>query len=122
MTGNLDVNGNKIANLEDPTSDSDASNKKYVDSHIHKTQVQPSHYKDEFTYLMSSPSQWTDEIDNRISFYPRKIANLSTSKGNFHDYNHKVLYMNKIKNFQGGYKYKMGLNFYRLAGGADYTL
>ena len=26
------------------------------------------------------------------------------------------------KNFQGGYKYKMRLNFYRLTGGADYTL
>ena len=71
---------------------------------------------------MSSPSQWTDEIDNRISFYPRKIANLSTKRGNFHNYNHKVLYTIIFKNFQGGYKFKMGLNFYRLAGGADYTL
>ena len=56
-----------------------------------------------------------------IDFYPRKIANLSTSKGNFHNYNLKVLYMNILKHFQGGFKYKMGLNFYRLAGGADYT-
>ena len=122
MTGNLNVNGNKIINLEDPASDSDAANKKYVDSHLHQTQVQPSHYKDEFSYLMSSPSQWTDEIDNRISFYPRKIADLSTKRGNFHDYNHKVLYTNIFKNFQGGHKFKMGLNFYRLVGGADYTL
>ena len=68
MTGHLDVSGHKIINLEDPTSDSDATNKKYVDSQLHKS----SHYKDEFTYLMSSPSQWTDEIDNRISFYPKK--------------------------------------------------
>ena len=30
--------------------------------------------------------------------------------------------MNIMKNFQGGYKYKIGLNFYRLVGGADYTL
>ena len=122
MTGNLNLDGNKIINIEDPASDSDAATKKYVDDHLHKTQVQPSHYKDEFSYLMSSPSQWTDEIDNRISFYPRKIANLSTSRGNFHDYNHKVLYVNIFKNFQGGYKFKMGLNFYRLAEGADYTL
>ena len=71
---------------------------------------------------MSSPTQWTDEIDNRISFYPRKIANLSTRRGNFHNCNHKVLYTNIFMNFQGGYKFKMGLNFYRLAGGADYTL
>ena len=122
MTGNLNLNGNKIFNLEDPALDNDAANKKYVDDHLHQTQVQPSHYKDEFSYLMSSPSQWTDEIDNRNSFYPKKIADLSPSKGNFHDFNHKVLYIDIFKNFQGGYKFKMGLNFYRLVGGADYTL
>ena len=122
MSSDLNVGGHKIINLENPSSDSDAANKKYVDEHLHQTQVQPSHYKDEFAFLMSSPSQWTDEIDNRTSFIPRKIANLSTKKGNFHDYNHKVLYTNILKNFQGGYKYKMGLNFYRLTGGADYTL
>ena len=122
MTGNLNLNGNKIFNLEDPASDSDAANKKYIDDHLHQTQVQPSHYKDEFAFLMSNPAQWTDEIDTRTSFIPKKIADLSTNKGNFHDYNHKVLYTTILKNFQGGYKYKMGLNFYRLKGGADYTL
>ena len=122
MTSNLNVGGHKIINLEDPASESDAANKKYVDNHLHQTQVQPSHYKNEFAYLMSSPNQWTDEIGDRTSFIPRKIADLSTKKGNFHDYNHKVLSMNILKNFQGGYKYKMGLNFYRLVGGADYTL
>ena len=71
---------------------------------------------------MSSLVQWTDETVNRTSFVPKKIADLSPQKGNFHDYNHKVIYMNIRKNFQGGYKYKMGLNFYRLVGGADYTL
>ena len=60
MTSDFNVNGHKIINLEDPASDSDAATKKYVDDHLHKTQVQPSHYKDEFAYLMSSPSQWTD--------------------------------------------------------------
>ena len=122
MTSDLNVGGHKIINLEDPASDSDAATKKYVDSNLHQTQVQPSHYKDEFAFLMSSPSQWTDEIDNRISFYPKKIADLSTKRGNFHDYNHKVIYTTIYKNFQGGYKYTMGLNFYRLVGGADYTL
>ena len=122
MTSNLNVGGHKIINLEDPSSEADAANKKYVDSHVHQTHVQPSHYKNEFDFLMSSPTQWTDEIDNRTSFIPKKIADLSTKKGNFHDYNHKVLYTTILKNFQGGYKYKMGLNFYRLAGGVDYTL
>ena len=122
MTGNFNINGNKIINLEDPASDNDAVNKKYVDGHLHQSQVQPSHYKDEFAFLMTNPNQWTDEIDTRTSFIPKKIADLSTKKGNFHDDNHKVLYTTILKNFQGGYKYKMGLNFYRLVGGADYTL
>ena len=122
MTSDLNVSGHKIINLEDPASESDAANKKYVDDHVSQTHVQPSHYKNEFDFLMSSPSIWTDEIDDRTSFFPKKIADLSNEKGNFHDYNHKVLYMNILKNFQGGYKYKMGLNFYRLVGGADYTL
>ena len=85
------MSGHKIINLEDPVSDNDAVNKIYMHNHFHTAQVQSSHYKDEFSYLMSSPSQWTDEIDNRNSFYPRKIADLTPSKGNFHDYNHKVL-------------------------------
>ena len=122
MTGNLNMIGHKIINLEDPVSDNDAVNKIYMIKHLHQTQVQPSHYKDEFVYLVSSPTQWTDEIDTRTSFIPKKIADLSTKKGNFHDYNHKVLYTTILKNFQGGYNYKMGLNFYRLVGGADYTL
>ena len=122
MTSDLNVGGHKIINLEDPSSEADAANKKYVDSHVHQTHVQPSHYKNEFAFLMSSAIHWTDEIGNRTSFIPKKIANLSTKKGNFHDYNHKVLYTTILKNFQGGYKYKMGLNFYRLVGGADYTL
>ena len=122
MTSDLNIGGHKIINLEDPTSDSDATTKKYVDGNLHQTQVQPSHYKDEFAFLMSSPSQWTDEIDNRTSFIPKKITYLPTLKGNFHEYNTRVLYTTILKNFQGGYKYKIGLNFYRLVGGADYTL
>ena len=122
MTSDLNIGGHKIINLEDPTSDSDAANKKYVDGHLHQTQVQPSHYKDEFAFLMSSPTQWTDEIDNRTSFIPKKITFLPTLKGNFHEYNTRVLYTTILKNFQGGYKYKIGLNFFRLVGGADYTL
>ena len=122
MTSDLNIGGHKIINLEDPASDSDAASKKYVDRHLHQTQVQPSHYKDEFAFLMTSPTQWTDEIDNRTSFIPKKIADLSTKKGNFHEYNTRVLYTTILKNFQGGYKYKIGLNFFRLVGGADYTL
>ena len=70
---------------------------------------------------MNDAAQWTDEIVNRNSFYPKRDF-LFPKKRNFHYYNPKVINMNILKNFQGGYKYKMGLNFYRLFGGADYTL
>ena len=71
---------------------------------------------------MSSGAQWTDEIDSGTSFFIRRIGDLSPSKGNFHDYNHKVIFITINKNSQGGYKYKMGIDFYRLAANADYTL
>ena len=93
-----------------------------MEDHTHTTQIQPSHYKDEFSYLMSDASQWTDEITTGVSFNMKKIANLSPNKGNFHNYNHKVIYMEIVKNSQGGYKYKMGINFYRLPPNVDDTL
>ena len=119
-----DVNfgGNKIKNLGGPTQDNEAVTKSYVDNLVHHTAVQPSHYKDEFSYLMSSGAQWTDELDGGFSFIMGKKGDLSPSKGNFHDYNRKVRFMSIIKKFQGKYIYKMGINFFRLAANTDYTL
>ena len=122
MIGDLNVNGNRIINLEDPTFNHDAVNKKYMDDHLHTAQIQPSHYKDEFSYLMSNTSQWTDEITTGTSFNMKKIADLAPNRGNFHNYNNKVIYMEILKNSQGGYKYKMGINFFRLPRNVDYTL
>ena len=69
---------------------------------------------------MSSGAQWTDEIDTGTSFAINKIDNLPPNQGNFHDYNHKVIFMTINKNSQGSFKYKMGINFYRLPGGNIY--
>ena len=120
MTGNLNVGNNKIINLSKPTQDNDAATKNYVDKLVHHTAVQPSHYKDEFSYLMSSGAQWTDETGGGTSFSIDKIDDLPPNKGNFHDYNHKVIYMS-IYN-KTGYKFKMGMNFYRLPTNTDFTL
>ena len=122
VKADVNLGGNKIENLGVPTQDNEAVTKGYVDNLVHHTAVQPSHYKDEFSYLMSSGSQWTDEIDGGVSFVIRKIGELTPSKGNFHDYNHKVIFMSIIKNSQGKYIYKMGINFFRLAKNTDYTL
>ena len=122
MTGNFNVGSNKITNLGKPTQDNDAVNKDYADKLVHHTAVQPSHYNNQFAYLMSSGSQWTDEIDSGTSFFVSRIGDLSPSKGNFHNYNHKVIFVTINKSSQGGYKYKMGINFYRLTANTEYTL
>ena len=122
MTGNFNVGNNKIINLSKPTQDNDAVNKDYADKLVHHTAVQPSHYNNQFAYLMSSGSQWTDEIDTGTSFVIKKIGDLAPNQGNFHDYNHKVIFLGINKNSQGGYKYKMGINFYRLTANTEYTL
>ena len=122
MTGELNAGGNKIINIGKPLHNSDAVTKDYADKLVHHTTVQPSHYNDQFAYLMSRGSQWTDEIDGGVSFIINKIDDLPPNKGNFHDYNHKVIYMYIIKNSQSHYKYKIGINFYRLPANTDYTL
>ena len=57
MTGDLDVSGHKITNLRTPASNDEPATKKYVESQLHESHVQPSHYKDQFSYLMSNSIQ-----------------------------------------------------------------
>lgn len=123
MTGNLIMENHKIVNLNDePTTGTDAVNKNYIDSVVASSHVKPSHFKDQFASWMSNVLQWTDEMDGGNSFVMTKIANLSPSHGNFHTYNHKVIYTTIIKNSQGGYKYKMSANCYTQTLTVDYTL
>ena len=122
LKDDVNLGGNKIENLGAPTQGNEAATKSYVDNLVQHATVQPSHYKDEFAYLMTSASQWTDEIDNRTSFVIKSIGDLGPKNGNFHDYNLKVIKMGINKYSQGGYKYKMGINFYRLNANTDYTL
>ena len=84
MTGNFNVGNNKIINLSNPTQDNEAVTKDYADKLVHHTAVQPSHYNDQFAYLMSSGAQWSDETDGGNSFFVQRIGDLSPSKGNFH--------------------------------------
>ena len=84
--------------------------------------MKPSHKTNQFAYLMQTILEWTDFISGRNSFNMTKIAALSPDKGNFHSYNHKVIYTTIIKNSQGGYKYKMGVRCFTLKRNNDYTL
>lgn len=85
MTGNLNMDNHRITNLYmDPTSKTDATNKEYADNLMRHSQVQPSHIKDQFAFLMTNAAQWTDELGN--SFFIAKRAELSPTQGNIHTY------------------------------------
>ena len=72
---------------------------------------------------MTNGLAWTDLEPNNIdSFDITKIDNLMPQDGNYHQYNHKVLYTVIIKDKQGGYSYGMGINCYQLNKDKDYTL
>ena len=56
---------NKIINLGDPTDATDAVNKQYLE----KSHVKPSHYNNEFKYLMTNRLAWTDLEPNNIDSF-----------------------------------------------------
>ena len=99
-----------------PTSNTQVATKEYVDRSV----AGPAHYKNVFDYVMESASQWTDEITTRTSFVIKRFGDLAPNSGNFHSYNHRVVYFG-LKKYSAGYKFKFGLNFYRLAA-SDYTI
>ena len=118
QTGNKYFNlfGMIATNMKDPNDATDGVNKQYLE----KSHVKPSHYNNEFKYLMTNRLAWTDlQAD---SFNITKIDNLMPQDGNYHQYNHKVLYTTIMKDQQGGYSYKMGINCYQLDKDKDYTL
>ena len=111
--------GMTATNMKDPIDATDAVNKQYLE----KSHVKPSHYNNEFKYLMTNRLAWTDLEPNNIdSVDMTKIDNLMPQDGNYHQYNHKVLYTTITKDKQGGYSYKMGINCYQLDKDKDYTL
>ena len=103
-------------NMKDPNDATDGVNKQYLE----KSHVKTSHYNNEFKYLMTNRFAWTDLQGD--SFNITKIDNLMPQDGNYHQYNHKVLYTTIMKDQQGRYYYKMGINCYQLDKDKDYTL
>ena len=65
MSGQIDMNKNKIINLPEPTEENDAVNMEFLDSKIeelYKNKITAtSHPKDEFRYLMDDPLQSSSE-------------------------------------------------------------
>ena len=75
-------------NMKDPNHATDGVNKQYLE----KSHVKPSHYNNEFKYLMTNRLARTNlQAD---SFNITKIDNLMSQDGNYHQYKHKVIHNN----------------------------
>ena len=97
MTGDLNLGNHKILSLNEPTLNSDAATKKYVDN---KTRINPSHsLTNSFKYLMDD----LDEISTEYGLIADKIDDLSWSP---HE-NKKVLYFKAVKDGLN-YRYRLG--------------
>ena len=112
----------KIINLADPTDNKNAVNMQFLEQEIQKSHIKPSHKTDQFAYLKQNTLEWSDVTSGGNSVNITKIANLSPEQGNIHCYNHTVIYTTMIKNSQGVYGYKIGIQCFRLTKDVDYTL
>ena len=65
MLGNLQMNDHRITGLTNPpNNDDEATNKKYVDTQISKSNIKPSHTpKNVFQYLMDDVNEWSTEYN-----------------------------------------------------------
>ena len=68
MRGNIKMNDKRITGLTNlPNTDDKATNKKYVDSHISKSNIKPSHTpKNVFQYLMNDVNEWSTKYDVKV--------------------------------------------------------
>ena len=97
----INMGGNKIINLGDPTNVTDGVNLQTLNGYIKK----PSDHTNRFAYLMNPTNgllQWSDLLTNNIAL--NSIGDLNATWGNYHTYNEKVIYASIGKNSQSGYK------------------
>ena len=119
MTGNLNMDNNKLMNLADPTNTTDGVNLRTLNANITK----PSDHTNRFAYLMDPKNgllQWTDLLSDSIAL--NSIGDLNTSSGNYHTFNKKVIYASIKKNAEGGYKWKSAIQCFPLQKDKEYTL
>ena len=134
MTGNLDMDGNKIKNVGTPSTNSDATNVSYVKNAVNISEtniittltdrfdqkIKESHIssstnkKDVFRYLMEDADQSSSEhtiiVDGIIDF-----------SGSPHDVNKKAYSLKLGKGAQNEYSSRIGFNMFKLPEG-EYTL
>ena len=113
MLGNLQMNDHRITGLTNPpNADDEATNKEYVDTHISKSNIKPSHVsKNVFQYLMDDVNEWTTEYGVKVG----SITELT------HSWDKKVLNITPVKNGRN-YRFRVGLQMYRMKTNEQYSL
>ena len=116
MLGNLQMNDHRITGLTNPpNNDDEATNKKYVDTHISKSNIKPSHTsKNIFQYLMDDVNEWSTE-------YNVKVGSFSDLPESPHSWDKKVLNVSPIKNGRN-YRFRLGLQMFRMETNEQYSL
>ena len=116
MRGNIQMNDHHTTGLTNlPSSDDEATNKKYVDSHNSKSNNKPSHTpKNVFQYLMNDANEWSSE-------YGVKVESLSNLAGSPHYWDKRVLNIIPIKS-GSNYRFRLGLQMFRMKTNESYSL
>ena len=110
------MNDHRITGLTNPPSgDDEATNKKYVDENISKSNIKPSHTpKNVFQYLMDDVNEWTTE-------YGVKVGSISELAESPHSWDKKVLNTTPVKN-GNNYRFRVGLPMFRMKTNESYSL
>ena len=113
MTGNLNMDGNKIIRLASPTDNSDAANKQYIDEELLKSHLVSSKVENSFKYLSDQ-----DESSSEKNIIVNGIQDFNGSP-----HKNKKAYSIDLVHTPGTQNYdsKIGINLYSLPIG-KYTI
>ena len=110
------MNDKRITGLTNPpNADDEATNKKYVDDNISKSNIKPSHSpKNVFQYLMNDVNEWSSEYGVKVESF----SNLSESP---HSWDKRVLNITPVKSGRN-YRFRLGLQMFRMKTNESYSL
>ena len=116
MRGDLQMNNHRITGLTNPpNTDDEATNKKYVDDNISKSNIKPSHSpKNVFQYLMNDVNEWSSEYGVKVE----RFSNLAESP---HSWDKRVLNITPVKSGRN-YRFRLGLQMFRMKTNESYSL
>ena len=113
MSGNLDMDNHKIVKLQDPTEDTDAASKFYIDQKLEQSHILSSSSKNEFVFL-NDPSKISLEYNVKSAAFDNFPASPHINK---------KAYLIDLKKDVGtnNYRSRMGFNIQELPLGS-YTI